>query len=156
MCRQVDSSGERLRNKTGSETLDKARRLEAGLFESHHVHSQMNRLNVGITALAQGLMRVLAVKCILIIFGKVNEKLNVLVSTDSSTESVTIVIKELNGIEVMQKRMYKLERGMEHLKKWNATLVVGTQEDPPLNPYGKILWKEVHALDTACVRLSMA
>ncbi|KAK8971245.1 hypothetical protein KSP40_PGU010641 [Platanthera guangdongensis] len=134
MCRQVDGSGERLRNRTDSETLDEARGLEAGLFESHHVHSRMNRLNVGITAHVQGLMRVLATKCNFIILCKVNEKLNVLVSADSSTESVTIIIKELDGVEGMQKRMYKLKRNVELLKKWNATLVGGTREDPPLNP----------------------
>ncbi|KAK8954119.1 hypothetical protein KSP39_PZI001753 [Platanthera zijinensis] len=100
-------------------------------------------------------MRVLATKCILIILGKVNEKLNVLALDDSSAESVTIVIKKSEGVEAMQKRMDKVEIEVELLKKWNATLVVGTQEDPPLNPYGKRLQKEVHALDTACARLSM-
>ncbi|KAK8971116.1 putative dynamin-related protein 4A [Platanthera guangdongensis] len=77
-----------LRNRTVSETLDEARGLEAGLFESHHVHSRMDQPNVGITSLAQGLIRVLTTKCILIILGKVNEKLNALVSTDSFAESV--------------------------------------------------------------------
>ncbi|KAK8921481.1 hypothetical protein KSP39_PZI020612 [Platanthera zijinensis] len=84
-----------LRNSTGSETLDKARGSEAGLFESHHVHSRMYRPNVGITSLAQELMLVLAAKCFPIILGK---------------------------------------------------------EDTHINPYGKILQKEVNALDTVCAR----
>ncbi|KAK8921479.1 hypothetical protein KSP39_PZI020610 [Platanthera zijinensis] len=127
-----------------------------GLFESHHVHSGIDRPNVGITALAQGLMWVLAAKCFPIILVMVNEKLNALVSADSSAKSVTIVIKELEGVKAIQKLMCMLEREVEFLKKWNAALFAGTQEDTYLNPYGKIFQKEVHALDTACARLSLA
>ncbi|KAK8954121.1 putative dynamin-related protein 4A [Platanthera zijinensis] len=42
----------------------------------------------------------------------------------------------------MQKRMDKLKWEVELLKKWNASLIAETHEDPPLNPYGKRLQKE--------------
>ncbi|KAK8921451.1 hypothetical protein KSP39_PZI020607 [Platanthera zijinensis] len=61
----------------------------------------MDRPNVGITVLAQVLMRVLTAKCLPIILGKVYEKLNALDSADFSAKSATIVIKELEGVKAI-------------------------------------------------------
>ncbi|KAK8971471.1 Dynamin-related protein 4C [Platanthera guangdongensis] len=69
-----------VRNRIGCESFEEARASEAELFESHHLHSRIDKSMAGIPVLAQRLMKIQAqsiAKCLPAdIMKKINEKLN--------------------------------------------------------------------------------
>ncbi|KAK8971558.1 putative dynamin-related protein 4A [Platanthera guangdongensis] len=74
-----------------------------------------------------------------------------LAGSDFSTSQSVRMCRQVDGSG--ERTLGVITKADKWSEKWNAALVDGTQEDPPLNPYGKRLRKEVHALYTAFVKL---